>query len=576
VPICTAVSFKSNIVQGLYFVIDSLAQGRNNAQRVTELLKRDITNNPFFGGLLLLICALTFYYFAVLRIDYQKTALLNLAPYPDATEYFAQAKALSNGRWPAIQIGYEELPSRYPPGYPALMLPWLKMLPQAHSVLAPFRTNQTIGLLLLLAVFAFYTYLTMPLTGGFATLLLATLPSFFTFCRSSLSELSLSLFIVLAFMSAYLGFREERRWKLYFSAVLLGLSLNIRIQSLFFAPLLLAMIMLPTRGMRVRWLFHCAAVSVVFLTAASPVLVLNTIQFGSPLKTGYDFWVPYFGEKHLFFSFRYLPRNSGELWRQLTLQPHGYDAVNIFGTGTSFVMAFVLLSCLGVFFIRPSWFFYCAFLAWLFPLVAGLCFLFGNDGRLYVPLLTIMVSIAVLPVTWAANNVFACRRSIFALAIFALFATTCLGYPSRSGYKTRDINRSQAWDALHFSTSPRKPVQFVAQRYFGTEFQSEPGIVLSDIDPVYLNALLPRDFVAAPIDGNHHYKWSYTWRYDQPQALALVQRGLTKSLPIYALFVSKQEMQEKTGRLPRVDGYDWVLIDGSSGEAAILKLTPTS
>ena len=557
----------------MYFVIDSFLEHSNNAQRVTEFSKRDIRNSSFFGGLLLLFCALTFYYFAVLRVDYQKTALPNLGPYPDATEYFAQAKELSEGRWPAIQIGYEKLPSRYPPGYPALMFPWLEILSPAHSVLAPFRTNQTIGLLLLLSVFAFYAYLAMPLTGGFAALSLATLPGFFTFSRSSLSEVSVCLFIVTAFMFAYLGFHEERRWKIYLSAVLLGLSLNIRIQSLFFAPLLLVMAMLPIKKMRLRWLLHCAAIPVVFVLAASPVLVLNTIQFHSPFKTGYDFWIPYFGENHLFFRLRYVPRNVGDLWRQLCLRPHMYDAANIFGTGTSFVSAFLLLTCVGIFFVRLNWFLACALLAGLSSFVATICFLFGQDQRLYLPLLILLIAIAVLPVTWAANNVFAGRRSIFALAIFALFAATCLGYPSRSGYETHDINRSQAWDAFHFSTSPRKPTQFVAQRYFGARFQSESGIVLSDIDPVYLNALLSPHFIAAPIDGNHHYKWSHAWRYDQAQALALVQRGLIQSLPIYALFVSKEEMQEKANRLPHVNGYDWVLADDSSSEAAILKLT---
>ena len=569
----SAVSFKSRILQGLYFVIDSLAKRRNNAQPVTEFSKRDPASSSFAGGLLLLLCALTFYYFAVLRIDYQKTALPDLAPYPDATEYFAQAKALSKGKWPLIQIGYEKLPSRYPPGYPALMLPWLKILPQTHSVLAPFRTNQTIGLLLLFIVFTFYAYLAMPLTGGFATLLLAAFPGLFTFSRSSLSEMSVCLFIVTAFMFAYLGVQEERRWKIYVSAAFLGLSLNIRVQSLFFAPLLLTMAVLPIKGMRLRWLLHCAAVPVVFVLAASPVLVLNTVQFHSPFKTGYDFWIPYFGEKHLFFLLRYVPRNAGDLYRQLSLQPHMYDAANIFGTGTSFVPAFVLLSCVGMFFVRLNWFLCCGFLAGLSSFAAALCFLFGQDGRLYLPLLILLIGVAVLAVTWAANNLFVYGRSIFALAVLVLFAAACLGYPSRSGYTTRDIDRSQAWDALHFSTSPREPVQFVAQKYFGRQFEREPGIVLSDIDPVYLNALLPERFVAAPIDGKHHYKWSYTWRYDRPQALALVQRGLTESLPIYALFVSEREMEENTGRLPRVDGYDWVLVDDSSPEAAILRLT---
>jgi hypothetical protein len=328
--------------------------------------------------------------------------------------------------------------------------------------------------------------------------------------------------------------------------------------------------------MRLRWLLHCAAVAVIFLLAAGPVLVLNTIQFHSPFKTGYDFWIPYFGEKHLFFLIRYVPRNAGDLWRELSLQPHMYDAANIFGTGTSFVPAFILLSCVGMFFVRLNWFVCCSFLAGLSSFAGALCFLFGQDGRLYVPLWILLISVAVPPVTWAANNLFAGRRSIFGVAVLVLFAASCLGYPSRSGYKTRDIDRSQAWDALHFSTSPRKPIQFVAQRYFGRQFEREPGIVLSDIDPVYLNALLPRGFIAAPIDGKHHYKWSYTWRYDRPQALALVQSGLTQSLPIYALFVSKREMEEKTSRLPRVDGFDWVQLNGSSAEAAILKLTPTS
>src|SRR6266487_4603286 len=181
---------------------------------MTESQRRKFATAPFLVGTSLFLCALTFYCFAVLKIDYRKTALLDLGPYPDAPEYFAQGTALLKDRWPSIQIGYDKLPSRYPVGYPVLMLPWLRVLPGADSVLAPFRTNQTIGLLLLLAVFAFYAYLAMPLTGGFAVLLLATLPGFVTFCRSSLSEISASLFYVLAFIFAYLGLKEERRWKL--------------------------------------------------------------------------------------------------------------------------------------------------------------------------------------------------------------------------------------------------------------------------------------------------------------------------------------------------------------------------
>src|SRR5205807_2512320 len=285
---------------------------------------RNFATTQTLVGALLFICALVFYYFSVLTIDYRDTSLLDLGQ-SDATHYFAQEKALLRYGFPSVQIGYDKMPSLWPAGFPALMLPWLKILPQTDSILAPFRTNQTIGLLLLFGVFGFYLYLAMPLTGGFAALLLATLPGFFIFGRSPLSDLSTSAFVALAFMFAYLGLKEERRWKIYLSAAFLGLSLNIRAQSLFFAPLLLAMALFPVRGNRLRWFLHCASLLVVFALAASPMLVLNTIQFHSPFKTGYGFWVPYFYDfsgahfsgKPLLFVLQYIPSNAVFLWREL-------------------------------------------------------------------------------------------------------------------------------------------------------------------------------------------------------------------------------------------------------------------
>jgi len=539
-----------------------------------EVIKANFATTPFVVGILLFLSALTFYYFAVLKIDYKKTMLLDLAPHPDATEYFAQAQALHRDGWPSIQIGLEKLPSRYPFGYPVLMLPWLEILPGADTVLAPFRTSQTLGLLLLLAVFAFYAYLAKPLMGGFAVLLLATLPGFFTFCRSSLSEVSASLLVVLAFMFVYLGIKEERRWKIYLSAVFLGVSCAVRLQSFFFAPLLLGMAGLPMRAARLRWLVHCIALPVVFLLAASPVLVFNMIQFQSPLKTGYDFWAPYFGEKHLLFLPAYIPANAANLWRQFVLQRHAYEAANIFGTGTSFVPAFLVLTCAGLFFVRLNWFLACAFLAGLSSFAVAMCYLFGRDGRFYLPILILLVSVAVLPVAWAAQNLAAGRTTITALSVLVLFAAACLGYPSRSGYNTPGINRSQAWDAIHFETASSQSIQFLAQSQLAKQLSREPGIVLSDIDPVYLNALLPCSFVAAPIDGKHNYTWSYVWRYDRPQAMALVKHGLQQSLPIYALFTSRDEITTTQSRLPNLPGYEWRTLNNAACNAAILKLAP--
>jgi len=549
----------------------------SNDRSVKIVLLTKFTTAPFLFGILLLLGASTFYSFAVLRVDYSRTELLNLRPRPDATEYFAQAEAMLHGQSPSIQIGYEKLPSRYPLGYPVLMLPWLKILPAEKAILAPFRTNQTIGLLFLLIVFGFYAYLAMPLTGGFAALLLATLPAFFTFCRSSMSDIGASLLIVLAFMFAYLGLNEERRWKIYLSAVFLGLSLNVRSQSIFFAPLLLAMALFPMRGMRWRWFLHCATVPFVFVLATVPMLVVNMIQFHSPFKTGYSFWVDAWLKNTVLFSLSYIPHNVTTLLKELTLRPHGFNTLYIFGTGTSFVGAFLLLICAGFFFIRVDRFTICACLAGLAFLAAPLSFIDTFvDTRYYLPLLLLLVSIAVLPVSWAINSLFSGKHIIAGLAIFVLFAAACLGYPSRSGYNTREIGRSQAWDAFHFTRPPRQSEEFIAQRQFAEILGRQSGIVLSDIDPVYLNTLLPRSFVAAPIDGKHNFIWSETWHYGRPQALALVERGLEQSLPVYALFISQKEMTTQQSRLPSVRGYEWHVLSDSRAKAAILTLAPVT
>ena len=537
------------------------------------------TTTRFLVGTALLLCALIFYYFAVLKVDYYKTGLLDLG-WSDASCYFAQAKAIMKDGYPDLNFGYKKLPSIWPSGYPALMLPWLKVLPNADSVLAPFRTNQTIGLLLLLATFAFYSYLKMPLTGGFAALLLATMPGFFTFCRSSLSDISASSLIALAFMFAYLGLKQERRWKIYLSAIFLGLSLNVRVQSFFFAPLLLAMVLFPSEGRRLHWFLHCFAVVTVFALAASPTLALNTIQFHSPFKTGYDFW---FGSPvRSVFSPRYIPNNAAMLWRESTLQPKLFSAARYFGTGTSIVAPFVLLVCVGMFFIRLNRFVICAFLA-------GLSF-FTMTSMIpwavvwyYLPLLVVLVAVAVLPVTWAAENLFVARRAIASLAIFVLFAAACVGYPSRSlsnaphavasGTQT-EWNRLQAWDALHFPTPPSPSPWLTAQKHFLEMFGREPGIILADINPLFLNALLPDSFVAVHIDGERYVRFRNVVTYDRPQALALVKRALGESRPVYALFVSQKEMEEKAVRLPQVDGYAWVMADNLPAEAVVLKLSP--
>src|SRR5882762_8021394 len=280
-------------------------------------------------GILCLVLALLFYYGAVLRIDFKRTDFLDLGPYPDAVEYFAQANSILKEGAPTIQIGYDRLPSRYPPGYPVLMIPWLRFLPH-NGILAPFRTNQTIGLLLLAGGFAFYLAIGRPVAAGVATLLLSTQPAFISFSRSSMSDLSGAAAAVLAFALVYFGISRVRRWPIYCAAIVLGLSLCIRPQLLFMSPLLLAMPLFPIRGSWTRWLVHCCLVVVVFAAASAPYFVFNVVQFGHPLKTGYDFWVPAWSENGQLFSLRNVPQQVVMIWAEITANWDQYRVANIF------------------------------------------------------------------------------------------------------------------------------------------------------------------------------------------------------------------------------------------------------
>ncbi len=522
-------------------------------------------------GILCFVLSLLFYYGAVLRIDLKQTSFLDLGPWTDAVEYFAQANSILRYGLPTIQIGYDKLPSRYPPGYPILMIPWLKVLPQRDIILAPFRTNQTIGLLLLLGCFALYLRIGRPLAGGLAALLLATQPAFVTYSRSSISDLSCAAAAALAFALVYLGLASRRRWPIYCAAVVLGVSLSIRSQLLFFAPLLISMALFPVFRSRAKWLLHCVLVILTFALAASPYFILNTFEFGHPLKTGYDFWVPWFIEKQMMFSVHNVPHQLAMIWSEVTASWDQFRVANLFGTGTYVVPTFVLLSVVGLAFLQFRRFEISALLAGTVFFVATATFRFV-DGRFYLPILFLLVALAVLPAEWAIRESFKSRYSFLGVAVLALFVLSCVGYPSQSGFKPQ-TGRSQAWDALKYGSERGESLQYEAQKKFARTFKDAPGIVLSDVEPPYLNALLPKPFVAAPIDANHDYCYSRLWHYGKPEAIRLIQSGLEHAIPVYALLVPSKHLDQDVQRLPEIQGYSWKRSEKSNSRAVILTLT---
>jgi hypothetical protein len=542
----------------------------------TQTISRSLPTRPrrfslqVATGIFCFVLALLFYYGAVLRIDFKRTNFLDLGPYPDGVEYFAQANSIMKEGAPTIQIGHDKLPSRYPPGYPILMIPWLKFLPH-NGILAPFRTNQTIGLLLLAGSFAFYFALGRPVAAGLATLLIATQPAFITFSRSSMSDLSGGAAAVLAFALVYLGLAWRRRWLIYCAAIILGLSLCIRPQLLFMAPLLVAMALFPVNASWTRWFMHCCFVVAVFTVAAIPYFVLNTLEFGHPLKTGYEFWVSAFADNPIPFSLNNVPTQVAAIWSEIAFNWDQFRVANLFGTGTYVVHAFILLSTLGLIFVRVRRFEIAAFLAGTTYLAATITYPFV-EGRFYIPIFFLLVGLAVLPAEWAVSGALKMRFSISGFGVLVVFLLSCIGYPSQSGFRPKR-GRSQAWDALHYGNGNGKSPRYEAQKEFIRNFGDAAGIVLSDIDPPYLNALLPKPFVAAPLDANHNYCYSRRWHYGKAEALQLVQSGLDHGIPVYALLLFSKDADQDLKRLPLIEGYSWKRSEKSNKRALIMTLT---
>ena len=97
--------------------------------------------------------------------------------------------------------------------------------------------------------------------------------------------------------------------------------------------------------------------------------------------------------------------------------------------------------------------------------------------------------------------------------------------------------------------------------------------MLSDIDAPYLNALLAKPFVAAPIDDKHNYRYSRQWRYGNAEAMRLVANGVRRAIPVYALLLPSKDVDQDIKRLPLIQGYTWKRSDRTDTPAVIVTLT---
>ena len=504
---------------------------------------------PYLLALVSLLVCLAFYTLAVLRVDFRTTQLLDLDPTPDAVEYFAGAVSLYQGGSYAIRIGDQDLPPRYPPGYSLAMLPFIGLLGE-NAILAPFRVNQLLGLVLIIALFCYFYRSRRPLLAAVAVAILVTLPGFVLFARSSMSELLGAALILGAYYCCVRGLRDRNLFFFPVAGFILGTAALVRYQLLLFSPLLLSVFFVDGFSKSRRLLtFLLSGLSLTLVVI--PMMLYNWVEFGSPALTGYDFWVPDQAAAGRAFGLRFLATQLHLLWEEFSLTVSGSRAAYVFGLGYYYSPAFLLLCGLAVLWsIRTEKHRILLLPAGLF--VGGMLFYFWEDPRLYFA----AAILAVPLIARFVGGVFGGRPTMTCLggrlALVCLLICALAGFPSRGGFPY-----SQTWALLDMDRLGARSPKYELVRSFRDRFGQASPLVISSMNPAYVSSLLGPGSIAVPLDENNEYSLGRRIRYGKQSAMVAIGDAIGEARRVYYLTLNPSSAETVSTLLPPPEGFDW-------------------
>jgi hypothetical protein len=505
--------------------------------------------------LIALLAVLGFYWTCVFAIDLRQTRLLDLEPGPDSKEYYAGAiSLLENGSY-HIRIGDQGYPPRYPFLYSSLMVPLMwTTAPESH-ILCPFRVNQAAGLLALAGLYGYFLARKRPVGAVLAIVVLSTLPAFILFARSSTSDLVGAVWIMGCYGLAASAVHTGSRARMFVAALLLGVSVCLRVQFILFAPLVLLALhprfSQPRMG-RLKTLFTA---TLLFGIGLCPLVVYNRATFGSSTCTGYHFWVSGFGHFSEVFSLRYIPKQLAAWWRELTCAETTYRVANIFGPGTYYSPAFLILAAWAVGdFVRRGT--RAALALTALPFILGALLYFFEDMRLFLP----VVLLGVPAIALLGERCLLRRDWPFGLLPAAAFTTLLLlsvvGYPSVAGFPPVRY-RWQTWELLQRRALVGVACNWRAAQLLRAATHDRGGVVFSAISPVYLNAVLGRSFAALPDSPRHDYHMSREFHFAEAELQAALDEALVGGRDIYHLSLGHNPVAMIDGKIKPPPGYHW-------------------
>ncbi|MEM7052494.1 MAG: hypothetical protein AAF604_22705 [Acidobacteriota bacterium] len=496
-------------------------------------------------------------------------------PWPDGAEYLDVAVALAHRGEASIHLAGEDLPARFPVGYSTAIAGALLL--GSDPLIAPQRTNQAAGALLLVFFVALLGLRRHYLAAGLAALLLATLPAFIILCRSPMSEVSSTLMSVVAVGLLY-GFARSptsgpgaRRGVALgiVGAAILGLGLGFRTANVLLLAFLPAAILARDSGRRLKDLVLLGLAAAI---GVLPLLAFNGSVFGHPLASGYSYWLPEWNASAAFSS-DFVSDNLAYYGRELRQQETDYSSATHFGQqrGSYVTPAFVLLALVG---LGRMWrrrrlrLFAAAGIVAL----AAMAFYAFHDTRLIFPLL-------VLPIPAIAiglGEIFASRGRLAVPLATALLCLTVLGWPSGDGH-------SETTELV--TTAHRRPAYpgFDSLRRFrALDEASEPGLILTDMPPPYVHAALSwrgeeSRAVVAPLDDDHLYTTNpEVFQFGEAERIARISEALLAGDPVWVI-TAKQDIFSLASTLPPPTDYGWEVVlhtRPTSGVARLVALAP--
>lgn len=487
--------------------------------------------------------SLGIYYLSVWTVGLENTSLANLNSI-DAEEYACGAVSIHEELSYYIRIGEDRLPPRYAPGFSLFSVAVNRLASivgaETVPVLAPTQTNHFLGICFLGAVALFLWRKKQYVAAAVSSLLIASMPSFIFNARGGYADLLGAVMIVLSTLLLL-----QDRFKLWCAgALLLGLSVSVKPQNLFYAPILLLCF---AHGNAFRRLKRNTMIPLLFAAAASLYFLSNHLLFGNPFENGYRFWVPSDGSFAKLFSITHFPENLKMLFGKIFLLDVRHTVADTYGTGCDITPALFFLSCLSLFFFmrQPKVrLLVCAFIPGTLLLLCYQPLFF--EMRFLLPQILLCCLAAGQLFETEIRLSFRKNKGMKAFAfaglcyVFLIFAV--IGFPSLNCYKVprvvcqlydNTLNKDMRFVPLNYKWSFTKYNYGRTLQAYAVKEGFDSYLLLTETNPTIFNAMLGSECTAIPSDEEHLYRFSKQYTFGKREIEACVASAVRNGKRIF-------------------------------------------